>query len=88
MFGEHLAGGAQSRCNVRVATAHFDSVDGVEQRPTIAVGVQIENDLHFVAELDQSDLRLIFADGERVCDVFSEAEHPLVVVMGLHDNRC
>ena len=88
---EHRTGDAQCFCDVRFSAIYVDVVDGVQQRPTVSVSVEVENDLRTAAELHQTDLRLVPGDEKGTGDAFRETEHlhvPIVVGWIADDNTC
>ena len=62
--------------------------DGVEQRFTIVVSVEIEDDVNHIAELYHRNLRPVSGDVKGSCDTFGETQHPdvPVVVIWIFDN--
>ena len=78
---EHRPGDAQCSCDVRLSAVYVDVVDGVQQRLTVAVSVEVENNLRTAAELHQANLRQVVGDGKRAGDSFGKTQYSDVPVL-------
>jgi len=86
-----LTGCAQSHGYVCVSTIDDDVANGRQQRVTISICVEVEDDFNATAELHQSNLGQILIDGKRSCDSFGEAEHfhvPVVIIRISDNDTC